>query len=155
MRCYSCLPFLRGVLLSQVLWLAVSWPRGAHALSRASVVRAPHSHFVLVISTECWGREENRLKPLARISPIQRSRRTLIIKPSLFVHLYFASFTQKQRKRRIRSAWRGGRNSQNATRIRWDPTPERSGRSWCEGCKEKETGEEERGKIWQFATRLK
>lgn len=154
MQCYYWLPFWGGILLSQVLCLAVSWPRGAHALSRASVVRAPHSHFVLVISTECWGREENWLKPLARISPTQRSRRTLIIKPSVFVHLDFVSFTQKQRRRRIRSAWRGGRNSQNATRIRWDPTPERSSRSWSEGGKERETEEEERGKIWQFAKRL-
>lgn len=39
----------------------------------------------------------------------------------------------------------GGRNNQNATRIRWDPTPERerSGRSWSEGCKESEREKEE------------
>lgn len=63
---------------------------------------------------------------------------------ALFVYI-LSDFQKKERKEKKCLEKRGGRNNQNATRIRWDPTPERerSGRSWSEGCKESEREKEE------------
>lgn len=77
----------------------------------------------------------------------------LAVKPCAFVlvrhiHLvrYYAAKKKKEKKKRKKKVpgGEGRRNNQNATRIRWDPTPERerSGRSWVRGKRE---GERRRG----------
>lgn len=51
----------------------------------------------------------------------------------LFVYILSVLHRERAREREKRSAWReGGRNNQNATRIRWDPTPERDKRQELE-----------------------
>lgn len=84
------------------------------------------------------------------------TRRTedFAIKLCLFLRSFCQIYTEKkEREKKKCLERRGGRNNQNATRIRWDLTPERSGRSWSEGCKEgeREKEEEEEGEIFDIS----
>lgn len=112
--------------------LAVTRTKRAHAL----VGGARAQHFVLVLSSERRGREKSergvscgfqRHAARARGGTL-RLKRVYLCKTFL-TGLHRGGGEEVTRER--------GRNNQNATRIRWDPTPERerSGRSWSEGCR--------------------